>query len=387
VNLHEFQAKIFLQKYGIPIPLFVVAANEHEVQQGIREIGCREAVVKAQVHAGGRGKAGGVKIGKNSEELLRLSKEMLGMRLVTKQTGEKGIEVKTIMISELVDIEKEYYMSFLIDRSLRRPIVMLSSEGGTEIEELAEKSPEKILRVPFCNNGKVRGYHLIEICKFMGWEGGLAKAGKELVKKCAQAFTDSDASLLEINPLVLTKSGELAVLDAKLAVDDDALFRQPNLKQWEDLDQLGEAEATAKEEGLSYIGLDGSIGCLVNGAGLAMATMDIIHLFGGEPANFLDVGGSATEEQIAKGFELILSDSRVKAIFVNIFGGIMDCGVLASGIVAAAKRDQVNVPLVVRMEGTNVERGLQILSESSLEIQTAKTMDEGAKKAVEAAGI
>jgi succinyl-CoA synthetase beta subunit len=386
VNLHEFQAKIFLQKYGIPIPSFIVATNKQEMQQGLKELGCQSGVVKAQVHAGGRGKAGGVKIGKNPEELLRLSKEMLGMRLVTKQTGEKGIEVKTIMISDLVDIEKEYYMAFLIDRTLRRPIVMLSAEGGTEIEELAETAPEKILRVPFCSSGKVRNYQLIEICKFMGWQGDQAKAGRELVKKCAQAFTESDASLLEINPLVLTKQGELIVLDAKLSVDEDALFRQPSLKQWEDLDQLGEAEAIAQEVGLSYIGLDGSIGCLVNGAGLAMGTMDIIHLFGGEPANFLDVGGSATEEQIAKGFQLILSDSRVKAIFVNIFGGIMDCGVLASGIVNAAQKDEVNVPIVVRMEGTNVEKGLEILANSSLEIQTAKTMDEGAKKAVEAAG-
>jgi len=382
MNFHEYQAKILLKRYGLPIPPFAVASSLKEAQSALKELNLSQAVVKVQVHAGGRGKAGGVKFGKNNKEILKYCEELIGMRLVTKQTGKEGILVEKILISEPVTIEKEYYVAALIDRSLGKPILMVSPEGGVEIEE---SDPAKILQLPFGSDGKLHSYQRIELAKWMGWKGEVAQEGMKIFASIAKAFIESDASMIEINPLVLTKEGKLSCIDAKISIDDDALFRHPEFAGWYDPSQDDLKEVEAKKYDLAYVGLDGTIGCLVNGAGLAMATMDIIHYYGGEPANFLDVGGGATEEQVAKGFQIILSDPHVKTIFVNIFGGIMDCGVLAKGIVRATKEMGLKVPLVVRMEGTNVEMGRKELAHSGLNIITAKTMAEGATKAVEAA--
>ncbi|MCP5470033.1 MAG: ADP-forming succinate--CoA ligase subunit beta [Chlamydiales bacterium] len=380
MNFHEYQAKNLLLKYGLPIPPFAVATSVEEAQDAIEELNLTEGVVKVQVHAGGRGKAGGVKFGKDPEEIVRYASELIGMQLVTKQTGKEGIHVSKVLITQPVTIEKEYYAACLIDRSKGVPILMISPEGGMEIEET---DSSKILQMPFGLDGSLRGFQLIELAKFMGWEGEVAKQGMQIFAGMAKAFIESDASLIEINPMVLTKEGQLWCIDAKISVDDDALFRHPDFQQFYDPSQMNPNEVEAKKFDLAYIGLDGDIGCLVNGAGLAMATMDIIHHYGGEPANFLDVGGGATEEQVEKGFQIILTDPNVKAIFVNIFGGIMDCGVLANGVVKACQEMHLKVPLIVRMEGTNVETGMRVLSESGLNITTAKTMAEGAIKAVE----
>ncbi len=381
MNSHEYQAKILLSHYGIPTPRFAVASNEAEVVAAIRDLGISEGVIKVQIHAGGRGKALGVKFGKNVEELLSLAKQMIGMRITNNQTGPKGVIAEKVLIAPTVRIKKEYYIAAIIDRKTAQPIIMASPEGGMEIEEIAEKQPERIIKIPIQLSGKIRRYHLIRFVKFMGWSGDLAKQGMALAATLARAFLESDGSLLEINPLALTAEGEIVAVDAKFAVDDNALFRQPEIAKWYDPTQSTQGEVMAKEYDLAYIGLDGDIGCLVNGAGLAMATMDIIHHYGGRPANFLDVGGGATKEQVAHGFKIILSDPNVKSIFVNIFGGIMDCGVLAQGIVAASK-EGVPVPLIVRMEGTNVEIGKKILAESGLGIITADDMADGAQKAV-----
>lgn len=385
MNTHEYQAKNLLVQFGIPMPRFFVASNEQEIRQAISDLGLKEGVLKVQIHAGGRGKAGGVKFAKTPEEIMRIGKQMLGMRITNAQTGPQGVVAEKILISAPVSIQKEYYVSAVIDRTLALPIVMISPEGGMDIEEIAHKSPEKILKVPMGLNGKIRNYHLLEIAKFMGWTGEVKKEGIAFIANMARAFIESDGSLLEINPLVLTAEGHLTALDAKFSVDDNALFRQPAIAQWYDPSQQTQGEVMAKKYNLAYIGLEGDIGCLVNGAGLAMATMDMIQYSGGAPANFLDVGGGATKEQIAHGFKIILLDPRVKSIFVNIFGGIMDCAVLAEGIVAASKEDKVQVPLIVRMEGTNVDKGKQILKDSGLNIISAETMSEGASKAVVAA--
>lgn len=383
--IHEHQAKNLLLRYGIPVPPFAIASDDEEVQKAITELGIREAVIKVQIHAGGRGKAGGVKFAKNPEEIARLSSELIGMKIVNNQTGPLGVVAESVIISPPVSIAKEYYLAATIDRSRALPILIASPEGGMEIEEIAAKSPERILKIPFGIDGRVRGFHLLNLAKFMGWEGDQIKEGMQLVSNLAKAFIETDASLLEINPLVQTKQGNLLAIDAKFSIDDNALYRQAGIAQWYDPSQQTPNEVMAKKYDLAYIGLDGEIGCLVNGAGLAMATMDIIHHYGGEPANFLDVGGGASKEEVAHGFKIILLDPKVKSIFVNIFGGIMDCGVLAQGIVEASKTDQVRVPLIVRMEGTNVEIGKKILKESGLNIVTADTMAEGAVKAVEAA--
>ncbi len=378
MNVHEYQAKILLEKFGIPITPFEVISSEQEIEPAIKKLGLKEGVAKIQVHAGGRGKAGGVKLGKTPGEVASHAKQLLGMRIQNQQTGAKGIVAEKVLITPAINIQKEFYVAAVIDRVSARPILMVSAEGGMEIEEIAAKSPEKILKVPIQLDGRVRGYHLQQIIKFLDWP----KEGRALLANVARAFLESDGELLEINPLVLTDEGKLIALDAKFSVDDNALFRQKQIADWYDPSQQTEGEVMAKKFDLAYIGLDGNIGCLVNGAGLAMGTMDIIHHFGGKPANFLDVGGSATEEQVAQGFKIILSDPNVESIFVNIFGGIMDCAVLAQGIVAASQSETIRVPLVVRMEGTNVERGKQILKESHLNIITAETMADGAQKAV-----
>lgn len=383
--IHEYQAKNLLLRYDVPVPPFAVASNEEEAEKAITELGINEAVIKVQIHAGGRGKAGGVKFAKNPEEIVRLSAELIGKKIVNQQTGPAGVVAERVLISPPFSIRHEYYLAATIDRSRGLPILIASPEGGMEIEEIAVKKPEAILKIPFGIDGKVRGFHLRELVKFMGWSGELAKAGMRLIGQIACAFIENDGSLLEINPLVVTHEEHLYALDAKFTVDDNALYRQPAIAQWYDPSQQTPNEVMAKEYDLAYIGLDGEIGCLVNGAGLAMATMDIIHHYGGEPANFLDVGGGASKDEVAHGFKIILLDPRVKAIFVNIFGGIMDCGILAHGIVEASKSDSVNVPLIVRMEGTNVEIGKNVLKESGLNIITADTMADGAIKAVKAA--
>lgn len=384
MNLHEYQAKELLERYGLPIPPFFVASSVEEAAKQAKERKWHQAVVKIQVHAGGRGKAGGVKFAKTEEEIRSHAKALLGLKMVNNQTGPDGVIAHQILLSKPVDIEKEYYLGALIDRNEAAPILIASPEGGMEIEEVAHRFPEKILKIPLQSGGRLRSYQLLELCKFMGWEKELAKQGKEIAQGIAKAFWELDAALLEINPLVLTKEGKLVLLDAKLGLDDNALFRHPEIKGWYDPTQESPQEAAAKQHDLAYIAMHGEIGCMVNGAGLAMATMDIIQLFGKAPANFLDVGGSASKEKVAEGFRIILSDPKVKAILVNIFGGIMNCATLAEGVIAAAKEQNIRVPIVVRMEGTNVEIGRRLFQESHLKIIGASNMEEAAKRAVEA---
>jgi succinyl-CoA synthetase beta subunit len=384
MNIHEFQAKRILEKYGIPMPRFAVISDTSQVGHALNQLGFDQAVVKVQVHAGGRGKAGGVKFAKSRQEIEAACRQLLGMRIVNNQTGSEGVVAHQLMLSAPVAIKKEYYLGAVIDRQRATATLIASPEGGMEIEEVAAKSPDKVLKVPIQINGKVRTFHLTRLAKMMGWEGDLAKQGLAIVKGVAQAFIDTDASLLEINPLVATEQGEMLALDAKLTIDDNALFRQPEIAACYDPTQIPKDEALAKQYELAYIALDGQIGCMVNGAGLAMATMDIIQHYGGSPSNFLDVGGGASQEKVAEGFKLILSDPKVKGILVNIFGGIMNCATLAAGIVAAAKELQLRVPLVVRMEGTNVDQGRQILKDSKLNIIIAQTIDEAAQKIVNA---
>ena len=382
MNTHEYQAKIILRKYGIPVPEFAVVSDLDEARGAVEEMNLEQAVVKVQVHAGGRGKAGGVKIAKTREEIFKTVEEMIGMKVVTKQTGKEGIVAHQLLISPLVDIVKEYYVGAVIDRDKAQATLIISPEGGVEIEEVAEKSPEKIATIPIRRDGTLRPYQLTYICKLMGWDGELAEQGRQIIEGLAKAFIETDASLLEINPLVLTPENKLVALDAKLSVDENALFRQPVIKGFYDPTQLPPNEAQASKFDLAYIALDGNIGCMVNGAGLAMATMDIIQYYGGEPANFLDVGGGATQEKVTEGFKILLNDKKVKAILVNIFGGIMNCVTIAAGIIAAVSELEVKVPLVVRMEGTNVEQGREMLKNSGLNIIIADGLGAAAETVV-----
>ena len=382
MNTHEYQAKEVLIEYGIPVPPFAVAETIEQVKTALDHLHLDQAVIKAQVHAGGRGKAGGVKIAKSRKEILEKAGQMLGMKLVTKQTGSAGIIVQKILIGAPLDIQKEFYVSAVIDRQKAQATLMVSPEGGMDIEEVAEKNPDKILKVPFRFDGHLYTYQKWRIAKFMGWTGDVAEQGMQLLSSLAKAFIETDASLLEINPLVLTPDGKLLAIDAKLSIDENALYRQPKLATYDDPTQLPMQEARAKEFDLAYIAMEGNIGCMVNGAGLAMATMDIIQHYGGKPANFLDVGGGASKEKVAEGFKIIVSDPHVKAILVNIFGGIMNCVTLAGGIIAAMGEFELNVPLIVRLEGTNADKGKKMLEESGLNIITAQSLDEAAKKAV-----
>jgi succinyl-CoA synthetase beta subunit len=383
MNLHEYQAKEILKKYGIPVPEQRVIAKIEEVPAALSSLGVEEAVLKVQIHAGGRGKAGGVKLAKGKEKILAEAKALLGMKIVNGQTGKEGVIAEKVLISPISAFDKEYYLGAVIDRKSAQAILIASPEGGVEIEEVAAQSPEKILKLPIPQDGKMRGYQLWEVAKFMGWEKE-REQGMHLVKQLAKVFIELDASLLEINPLVRLKEGGLLALDAKLAIDDNALFRHRELAEAFDARQLPPLEAEAREFDLAYIALDGSIGCMVNGAGLAMATMDIIEYYGGKPANFLDVGGGATKEKVAQGFKILLKDPKVKAILVNIFGGIMNCETLSEGIVSAAREEGLHIPLVVRMEGTNVERGREILAQSGLTITVANGLAEAAESAVKA---
>lgn len=385
MNIHEYQAKIILRKYGIIIPDFAVISTLDEVQEAVEKMGLQQGVIKVQVHAGGRGKAGGVKLAKSREEIFAQCQQLLGMRIINNQTGPEGVVAHQLMISPLVRTKRELYLGAVIDRKKAQAMLIASPEGGMDIEEVAAKSPEKILTIPISNEGTLRHYQILRINKFMGWTGPLADQGKHIIEGVAKAFIDTDASLLEINPLVETEEGQLVALDAKLSVDDNALFRQPEISSFYDSTQLTPNEAEAEEFDLAYVALDGEIGCMVNGAGLAMATMDIIHYYGGSPANFLDVGGGASEEKIAGGFKILLSDPKVKAILVNIFGGIMNCITLAAGIIAAASELGVKVPLIVRMEGTNVEQGKKMLADANLNIIIANSLSEAAEKVVAAA--
>ncbi len=382
MDIHEYQAKGILHHYGLPIPKFGVAASAQEVEQLIKEHSLTQAVLKIQVHAGGRGKGGGVKFAKSKEEILATAKQMIGMKLVNNQTGPEGVIAHKILIAAPLEIKKEYYLGAVIDRESAQPILIASPEGGMEIEEIALKHPEKILKVPIELSGEVKPFRLIRLMNFMGWTGEQAKMGTKIAKGVAKAFIQTDASLLEINPLIEDAKGDLWALDAKLSIDDNALFRQPEIAAFYDPSQQSKTEAESKEFELAYVAMDGNIGCMVNGAGLAMATMDLIYHYGGKPANFLDVGGGASKEKVAAGFKIILEDPNVKAILVNIFGGIMNCAVLAEGIIAAMKECDIRVPLIVRMEGTNVEEGRRLLKESKLKIITADALADAAEKSV-----
>lgn len=384
MDVHEYQAKQVLEQFGIPVPKFAAVSNLNELREAAARLGLDQAVLKVQVHAGGRGKAGGVKLAKSYQEIMEHGEALLGLRIVNNQTGKEGIVAHQILISPLVAYKKEYYLGAVIDREKAQAVLILSPEGGMDIEEVAEKFPDKVMKMPILLDGRLRNYQLIEIAKFMGWSGPTSEKGKRVVSNFAKAFVATDASLLEINPLVETVDGDIVALDAKLSVDDNALYRQPEIKGFYDETQIPKNEAMARAHDLAYVALDGEIGCMVNGAGLAMATMDIIQLYGGLPANFLDVGGSATKEKVAEGFKIILLDPKVKAILINIFGGIMNCVTLAAGIIAAAGELQVNVPLVVRMEGTNVEQGKKMLIDSGLNIIIAESLADAAQKVVDA---
>jgi succinyl-CoA synthetase beta subunit len=383
MNTHEFQAKQILLQYGITIPDFYVASSIEEVKILISQHHLQSGVVKMQVHAGGRGKSGGVKIAKNAPDLIKAAEELIGKKMINEQTGPEGMISHQILISSLVSIKKEFYLGITINRELARRVLIASPIGGVEIEKIAQEQPDQVLILPIPNEGNFKSYHFLRIAKFMGWEGKQKDEGVTLIQALIKAFQETDASLLEINPLVETDEGDLVALDAKLSIDDNALFRQEKLKNLFDPTQVSQNEARAQQHELAYVALDGDIGCMVNGAGLAMATMDLIQYHGGRPANFLDVGGGASQEKVAEGFRIILSDKKVKVILINIFGGIMNCETLAAGIIEAAKGLQIHVPLIVRMEGTNVEKGKQLIQQSGLKIVIAKDLTEAAEKAVQ----
>ena len=385
MNIHEYQGKELLRKFGVNVPGGVPAFTVEEAVKAAEKLGGPVWVVKAQIHAGGRGKGGGVKLAKSVEEVRQLATEILGMQLVTEQTGPEGRKVQRLLVEEGADIKKEYYLGIVTDRGTQRNAVMASSEGGMDIEEVAAKTPEKLLKVFVDPATGLTAEDAAKLARGIGIpEESIAEAVDQF-QKLYQAFWETDASLAEINPLILTGDGHIRALDAKFNFDSNALYRQPEILAYRDLDEEDPAEIEASKFDLAYIQLDGNIGCLVNGAGLAMATMDTIKLFGGDPANFLDVGGGATAEKVTEAFKIMLKNEDVKAILVNIFGGIMRCDVIAEGVVAACRAVNLDVPLVVRMKGTNEELGKKILAESGLPIISADSMAEAATKVVEAA--
>jgi succinyl-CoA synthetase beta subunit len=385
MNIHEYQAKEVLQRYGVAVPRGIVASTADEAEAAARELGTPVTVVKAQIHAGGRGKAGGVKVVKSPSEAKEAAASMLGRKLVTHQTGPEGKEVLKVYVEEGCDIDRELYLGMVIDRATRTVTIMASTEGGMEIEEVAAKTPEKILKQPVDPAAGFMPFHARKLAFGLGLTGDAAKSAQKFIVGLYRAFTDSDAALAEINPLIVTTGGEVMALDAKMNFDNNALYRHKDIQALRDETEEDPRELEASKHGISYISLDGSIGCMVNGAGLAMATMDIIKHYGAEPANFLDVGGGANAEQVTNAFRLILSDPKVEAVLVNIFGGIMRCDTVAEGIIEAAKAVELNVPLVVRLQGTNVDLGRKMLGESGLPIITAETMSEAAEKVVAAA--
>jgi len=385
MNIHEYQAKQLLQEYGVSVPRGSVVYTGDEAAKAAADLGGSVWVIKAQIHAGGRGKGGGVKVVHSLEDVKNITNELIGMNLVTHQTGPEGREVKRVYVEEGCDIRRELYLGILIDRVTSHITIMTSTEGGMEIEEVAADSPEKIIRVEIDPLYGIQPFHAREIAFGLGLEGDQVRSAVKFIIGIYNAFTDLDASILEINPLVVTGTGEIMALDAKMNFDDNALFRHEEVLKLRDEDEEDPRELEAAKHELNYITLAGNIGCMVNGAGLAMATMDIIKLYGGMPANFLDVGGGATKERVTTAFKLILSDPNVEAILVNIFGGIMRCDVIAEGVIAAAREVSLDVPLVVRLAGTNVDVGKKILEESGLPIVSADNLADSAEKVVRAA--
>ena len=383
MNIHEYQAKEILKRYGVPVPLGKVASTPQEAKTAAAQLGGR-CVVKAQIHAGGRGKAGGVKLANNPEEAEQKASEILGKKLVTHQTGPQGRQVRRVLIEQGVNIEREFYLGLVLDRVQSRVTVIASSEGGIEIEEVAAKHPERILIEVIDPAVGLQPFQCRRLAFALGVPQQVVGKMVAAMQALYRAFDDCDCSIAEINPLILTKEEQVMALDAKMSFDSNALFRQKEILALRDLNEEDPREVEASNYDLSYISLDGNIGCMVNGAGLAMATMDIIKFQGGEPANFLDVGGGATKERVSQAFKLILSDERVRGVLINIFGGIMRCDVLAQGVVDAARELSIKVPLVVRMQGTNVELGRKILGDSGLAIISAETMAEAAEKIVRA---
>ena len=386
MKVHEYQAKELLRNRGVPVPRGEPCFSPADALRVADDLGGDRWVVKAQIHAGGRGKGGGVKVVDSRDRVKEAAEEMLGMTLVTHQTGPTGQQVNRLLVEEGVDIARELYVGLVIDRSSQRVVVMASAEGGTEIEEVAARTPERIFKALVDPKFGLSQTDALNLMEKLGLEDQQVKEGAKFLLRLFEAFWETDASLAEINPLVVTSDNRVIALDAKFNFDDNALFRHPEIVAMRDTDEEDPAELEASAVGLSYISLDGNIGCMVNGAGLAMATMDIIKLYGGEPANFLDVGGGATTDQVTEAFKIMLRNPDLKAILVNIFGGIMRCDVVAEGLVQAAQVVKLKIPLVVRLEGTNVERGREILEKSGLDMITATTMDDAAEKVVAAAG-
>ncbi|REK76493.1 ADP-forming succinate--CoA ligase subunit beta [Paenibacillus paeoniae] len=382
MNIHEYQGKAVLKQYGVVVPEGKVAFSVDEAVEAAQALGTPVVVVKAQIHAGGRGKAGGVKVAKNLDEVRAFASDILGKVLVTHQTGPEGKEVKRLLIEQGCDIKKEYYIGVVLDRGTGRVTMMASEEGGTEIEEVAEHSPEKIFKEVIDPAVGMQAFQARKLAYAINIPSELVNKTVKFMLALYTAFVEKDCSIAEINPLVITGDGNVMALDAKLNFDSNALYRQKEIFELRDLEEEDAKEIEASKYDLSYIALDGNIGCMVNGAGLAMATMDIIKYYGGDPANFLDVGGGATKEKVTEAFKIILSDEKVKGIFVNIFGGIMRCDVIAEGVIAAAKELGLDRPLVVRLEGTNVELGKKLLNESGLNIVAADSMADGAQKIV-----
>jgi succinyl-CoA synthetase beta subunit len=386
MKIHEYQAKAILAKFGVPVPRGEVVTKKDEARAAAERLGTPVVVVKAQIHAGGRGKGGGVKVAKSPEEAASFADRILGMNLVTAQTGPEGRVVRRVLVEEGLDIKREIYLSVLVDRAVGAPVFMASAAGGMEIEQVAKDNPEAILRETIRPEIGFQAYHARKLAFGLGFSADLVHAAVPFFESLYRTFIATDSSLLEINPCVVTGDGRLVALDAKINFDDNALYRHPEFKELRDLDEETPLEVEASKYKLNYIKLDGNIACMVNGAGLAMATMDIIKLSGGSPANFLDVGGDASEERVKNAFRILLSDPNVKAVFINVFGGILRCDMLASGIVGAAKELRFTVPVVVRMEGTNVREGQEILRNSGLNFSVANGMKDGAEKAVALAG-
>ena len=382
MNIHEYQAKNLLKKYGIKVPDGVFSDKVHDLLEKAKSLKTDKFVLKAQIHSGGRGKAGGVKIFDNFKELQNGAMNLMGKILITNQTGSEGRKVNKLYVEEISKIDKELYLACLIDRSSSKIIFISSDQGGMDIEEVAKKNPKKIHTTKINSFNMIKDDECENIVEIFKLEKSEKTKAKDLIKKIYRVFIDNDCSMIEINPLILTKEKDLVCLDAKINFDDNALFKHPQIKLLRDLSEENHTEIEASKFGLSYVKLDGNIGCMVNGAGLAMATMDIIKLYGAEPANFLDVGGGASKDQVSSAFKIILSDKNVKGILINIFGGIMRCDVLADGIISAAMETQINIPLVVRLEGTNSNQGKKILENSKLKIVSASDLSDAAKKIV-----
>ena len=386
MNLHEYQSKRLFAEYGIPVPRGIPAVSPNEAVKAAQELGGAFWVVKAQVHAGGRGKAGGVKLARSMDEVREHARGMLGKRLVTHQSGPDGLPVNVVYVEQGSDIDRELYLSMLVDREVNRVSFIASAAGGMDIEKVAEETPEKIFSVAVAPDAGLQDYQARQLAFGLGLDKKQMRQFGDLVQRLYRLYIEADASLIEVNPLITTKAGDIVALDGKINIDGSALFRQPKIAAMRDSSQEDDAEREAAEHDLNYVSLDGNIACMVNGAGLAMATMDLIKLHGGDPANFLDVGGGATAERVAEAFKLVLSNDKVAAILVNIFGGIVRCDLIAEGIITAVKEVGVSVPVVVRLEGTNVEKGRALLADSGLDIIAADDLTDAAKKSVAAAG-